>query len=112
MAAERAASRQFFDVMERGIGAPLEQYLDSRQYRAFLTASGKARRSVTHKVEETMAANLHLFGAPAITDVRALSRSLVRCERRVHELALLLPAYSGHLGLVADEHQRSRPRVC
>ena len=78
--------RQLFDIAERSLGGPLEEHLDTPEFRTRLASLIKVQRSVTGSVEGALTRSFHLFGAPALSDVRAVSGGIGRLERRVRDL--------------------------
>lgn len=86
MADERPLWRQVFDAAERTIGSPLETHLESREFISLVSSVTRIQRAMARAVSEVAAANLHALGLPALTDVRDLSRTIARLERRVRDL--------------------------
>ena len=86
MSAERPLWRQMFDAAERAVGEPLEERLVSREFLAVISTVTKTQRAATRAIEGVMAANLHMLGLPALEDIRDLSKSVTRLERRVRDL--------------------------
>jgi hypothetical protein len=86
VADDRPLWRQLFDAAERTIGSPLEAQFETPEFMAFVATMTRVQRAGTRVIEEMAAMSLHMLGLPALTDIRELSKSLTRLERRVRNL--------------------------
>jgi hypothetical protein len=78
--------RHLFDLAERTVGAPLEASFESSEFMALVSTMTSIQRSTNNLFEAATTAQLHVLGLPSLTDVRDISRSLARLERRVRDL--------------------------
>lgn len=72
-----------FDVVERGVGVPLEAVVRSERFFDAMTAATRTRSTVRDELERLSRRTLHLLNLPTATDVRRMSDQMARMERRM-----------------------------
>lgn len=84
--------RRAFDTVERAVGRPLEQAVESSRYVDALVlglkVQGAVNRTVRRTVDRQIGAVLHLVNVPTRSDVRRLSRQVTTLTGEVRRLAL------------------------
>jgi hypothetical protein len=75
-----------FRRVERTVAAPLERWVQSDPAVDALIRLVGLQTEARRQTERAIAAYLHLFNVPALTDVRRLSQQMAYLERRVREL--------------------------
>jgi hypothetical protein len=76
-----------FRRVERAVARPLEQWAQSDTAIDGLIRLVGLQNEGRRQAERAIAAYLHLWNLPALTDVRRLSQQMAYLERRVRELS-------------------------
>ena len=87
MSAARPLWRKGFDTLERGIGQPLEQLVNTDQFVVALAFATTAQRKLRRRLGRLQQRALHLGNIPAWSDVAQLVSQIDRLERRVIALS-------------------------
>jgi hypothetical protein len=81
-----APLRRAFDRVERAIGAPLEQRLNTSWAAYLLMTVGRAADATIQQIELSRSRLVHLAAIPSRRDIRMLSAQLARLQRGVDEI--------------------------
>jgi hypothetical protein len=94
--------RRTFDLVERGVGVPLEAAVRSDLYFDALAVATRVRKGAGAHVERLSRRGLHLLNLPAGSDMRRLNDQLARLDRRVLSLSKQLEAENGRAPVVEE----------
>ncbi len=82
--------RRVFDRAERGVGAPLEELVQTSRFVDAVVLSLRAQASVRRAVAHGQRRLLHLWNLPARSDVERVNRQVAALRHELRELAARL----------------------
>ncbi len=82
--------RQAFDRVERAVGAPLEEVVQTRRFADVVVVSLRAHRLARRAFEQGTREVLHLWNLPARSDVERVNRQVAALRRELRELSARL----------------------
>ena len=89
-AVQKSLLRRSFDRAERLVGAPLEDFVHTRQFADAMVVAFKLQTGSRRVVESSTRTLLHLWNIPTRSDVMRVSRQIAVLENSVRSMALAL----------------------